>query len=513
MGTTIFDKMTPGFSGIAILTVALQLAACGSLKSVPIAVTTAAGDEQVPPRGFAALDERRGRSRNTRSTNAIENGLGLAGKSLLVDPVVRPFSTLKALIGYTVKSTGGILERIFIEKLRMPGLERRALPPLANAAPMDLDAWERDLDSLLNREPSIGKIGFLVDGEAYFQRLRETIEEAERSVDIRTYIFDNDDFALEFADLLRSRSEEVDIRIMVDGLADLVATRLDSEFMPRDVRLPASISDYLTDGNRIVFRKQSNPWFTGDHAKITVIDREIAFVGGMNIGREYRYEWHDLMMQVEGPVVAQLQSEFDQAWARASALGDFSWLAQSLRQEPIESRGSGYPIRILTTSIHDSELYRVQVEAIRRSRSYIYIQNAYFSDDKILFELARARRRGVDVRVILASSADSGVLNLSNRKAANAMLRNGIRVYVYPGMTHLKAAVYDGWACLGSANFDKLSLQVNREINLATSHEATVKDLLDRVFLPDFEISTELHEPGPIGMRHHLAEIVADELL
>ena len=128
-----------------------------------------------------------------------------------------------------------------------------------------------------------------------------------------------------------------------------------------------------------------------------------------------------------------------------------------------------------------------------------------------MFELARARRRGVDVRVIVAAASDSGILDLSNQKTVNTMLRNGIRVYAYPGMTHVKAAVFDGWACVGSANFDKLSLQINRELNLATSHAETVNTLLERVFLPDFEMSTELHEPFPLGARHHLAEFIADE--
>jgi cardiolipin synthase len=158
-------------------------------------------------------------------------------------------------------------------------------------------------------------------------------------------------------------------------------------------------------------------------------------------------------------------------------------------------------------------LYRVQVAAIRRARQYIFIENTYFSDDKILFELAMARRRGVDVRVILSANGDSAILNLSNQKAINSMLRNGIRIYSYPGMTHVKAAVYDGWACLGSANFDKLSLQVNQEINLGTSHPAVVNSLLKRLFYPDFSISNELHDPLPMAARHHFAEFIADELL
>ena len=131
----------------------------------------------------------------------------------------------------------------------------------------------------------------------------------------------------------------------------------------------------------------------------------------------------------------------------------------------------------------------------------------------MLYELARARRRGVDVRVIVASSSDSRMLNLSNEVTINTMLRNGIRVYAYPGMTHVKAAVYDGWACLGSANFDKLSLQLNQEINLGTSHPPTVQKLLERVFEADFELAKESPKTLPLRWTHHVAEAFADEAL
>ncbi len=459
----------------------------------------------------ASFDDKTPRGRPTRGSAVVESGIAQIGKNLIIDPLVRPYSTLKALYGTAFKSGSGFAERAFIARFRMPQLERTPIPPVSDAEPMDLEAWERELDALLKTEASSGSIRYLVDGEAYFSRLNEAIDDARKSIHIRSYIYDNDDVALELADRLRDRADQVEVNILVDGLADLFATRLDSVSMPADVQLPPSISEYLTYDTRVKLRKQSNPWFTGDHVKITLIDEELAFVGGMNIGREYRYDWHDLMMEIEGPIVGQLQYEFDQAWARAGYLGDFGWLLHALKNDRSEIDGTGYPIRMLTTTIHDSELYRAQIAAIRRSRRYIYIENAYFSDDKILFELAQARRRGVDVRVIIGSSNDSGILNLSNQATANVMLRNGIRVYVYPGMTHVKAAVYDGWACLGSANFDKLSLQINQEVNLGTSHPAAVEDLLASVFYPDFAKSRELSAPFRLQARHHLAEFVADE--
>ena len=124
----------------------------------------------------------------------------------------------------------------------------------------------------------------------------------------------------------------------------------------------------------------------------------------------------------------------------------------------------------------------------------------------------RAVQDVLDVRVIMPFRSDSGVITKSNALAANTLLNNGVRVFIYPGMSHLKAAVYDGWACVGSANFDNLSLRVNREMNLATSHEPAVTALVEQVFRPDFERSLELTEPLPNEWSRYLAELLADML-
>ena len=83
------------------------------------------------------------------------------------------------------------------------------------------------------------------------------------------------------------------------------------------------------------------------------------------------------------------------------------------------------------------------------------------------YELVKARLRGVDVRVIIPMEGNHGIMNASNVTAANTLLKYGVRVFTYPGMSQVKAAIYDGWACLGSVNFDKLSFLVNKGMNLA----------------------------------------------
>ncbi len=488
-------------STITFVLLSALLSACASLP----------GPSERPadnPRGLAEQ-----RDMGTRRATGFAQAAGLGMQTWYIDPLIRPFSTQKSLYALVAKSAGGFVRRTAIDTIQFPLLEREPVRPVEYREGMDLDAWEQRLDRLLGRPASRGTIQFLVDGEEYFTRLADAIGRAESSIDVRTYIFDNDDVAVYFADLLRARSNEVKVRVLLDGVGSLLGTQFDSDMQPAHFTPPESMANYLRNASKVRVRTQTNPWLTGDHVKTTIIDRKLAFVGGMNIGREYRYEWHDMMMEVTGPVVHALQRDADKAWQKAGLLGDVAWLVRTLIRRKSQADPAGYPVRVLATRDHISEIYRAQLAAIRHARRYIYIENAYFTDDLVLYELAKARRRGVDVRVIIPDAGNHESMNRSNELAINTMLRNGIRVYRYPGMSHIKAAVFDGWACMGSANFDKMSLQINKEINLATSHPETVRDLLQRVFAPDFARSEEVLEPVPVNWTNRLAEFIADEAL
>ncbi len=448
----------------------------------------------------------------TRIATGGAHATWLYARSVYENPINRPFSHVSSLLSYATKSVGGTARRVAISTVQMPGLDG-PIPAVANADPMDLDAFEKILDKVTGTRSDTGRIKFLVDGDEYFCRLMGQIENAEESIDIRTYIFDNDDYAVAVADRLKERSEDLSVRVLLDGLGNMQAMQVDAESMPEDHKVPLSMRMYMERGSDVKVRNITNPWFTGDHTKTTIIDKKVAFVGGMNIGREYRYDWHDLMMEVTGPVVDRLQYESDKAWARAGIFGDFGNLAAFLKGKKKNADEDGYPVRVLQTRNFDSDIHKAQIAAIRNAKSYILIQNAYFSDDQTIYELAQARRRGVDVRIIIPSHGNHGPLNASNKVTINTLLEHGIRVYEYPGMSHVKAAIFDGWASVGSANFDKLSLKVNKELNLATSDPETVNALLDQVFIPDMMASQEVTTPVEVTVATRFAEIMVDELL
>ena len=489
---------------VNIAAIAILASGCASAPHYPAGHEASAGQLVEPhnERDFSLA----------RKAAGISHASWVYARAVYENPINRPVSHFTTLGSLALKSTGGMLRRVAIGTAQMPALTSD-IPVISSAEPMNIEAFEKTLDRVTGTRNDTGKIKFLVDGDEYFGRLMETIESAEESVDIRTYIFDNDDFAVAMADYLRERSEDVRVRVMLDSIGNMLATQADPESLPADHEHPLSMSIYMESKSDIKVRNMTNPWTAGDHTKTTIIDEKIAFVGGMNIGREYRYDWHDLMMEVTGPVVDQLQFESDKAWARGSLFGDFANAVRFLRGKKENAGREGYPVRILQTKNFDSQIHKAQIAAIQNAQSHIIIENAYFSDDRTIYELAKARRRGVDVRVIIPSEGNHGPLNASNKVTINKLLEHGIRVYEYPGMSHVKAAIYDGWMCVGSANFDKLSLKINKELNLATSDPATVEALLNRVFIPDLMMSREIVDPVEVPMTAYLYEIAVDELL
>jgi len=419
--------------------------------------------------------------------------------------IMRPFSSLFRLIYVSVNTVTTSLKPAY------PGnLADTPIPELNDGPGMDLVAWGAYLDKN-TRKATKGTIDILLDGEEFFTRFIGAVDKVERSISLRTYIFDNDDFAVSIGELLRRRANEgIDTKILLDGFGTIISTIEEQESLPADHEPPDSVRLFLEGDSAVDVRQSHNPWFLGDHVKTAIIDEQLAFTGGMNIAREYRYDWHDLMVELRGPVVDVLQYEFEKAWAYAGFFGDFAYMGRAMGRKPQGAEDIGYPLRTLFTRTESAEIYKVQRRAIQRARKYIYVENPYFTDDVMLYELARARKRGVDVRVIVPLETDRGLITRNNVLAANALLRNGVRVFLYPGMSHVKAAVYDDWTCFGSANWDRWSFYLNKELNIATSEPAVVSEMNERLFEADFAASVELTEPIPEHWTDYLYETFGD---
>lgn len=404
-----------------------------------------------------------------------------------------PFSSVGRLLSRARQTVGNLVG----PRLRS---NKNGFPPVKPGADgMNLRAWESWLDRHTGTKQEKGSVRFLVNGEEFFPVFNDRLRSAKKDIQLLVCIFDNDDVAVEIADILRERSAEIDVAVILDRFSCLSSARSwPITPMPEGFVPPTSIGTYLQKGSKVRVRPFLNTWASAEHSKVYLIDGTHAFLGGMNLGREYRFEWHDLMSEVEGPIVASLQWEFAKAWAHASALGDLAFVSKKFlgeRPEPSDDGRDWTMLRRLNTRTKNKSIRQAVLEALRRAEREVFLENPYLFSNEVIKELGRTRKRGVDVRVILGRENNTFGGTGSNVLVANHLLGHGVRVFVYPGMSHVKALYVDGWSTWGSANFNGLSLKNNLEVNLATSEERISDELRAKLFDEDFKASMELIEP------------------
>ena len=397
------------------------------------------------------------------------------------------------------------------------------IPPInSSSSLMDIDIFEKQLDKIVGNKKYKGSMNFLIGGEIFFTDLLTEIQNAQNEIFIRLYIFSNDDYGVKIGNILKNKSlDGVDIRILTSSLANSMESMKRSPIMfDENFKQPKSIAQYLAQNSTVNLRTSADTFFILDHSKMIILDNKTAYVGGMNIGQVYRYSWHDMMVKLNGEIVNEIRNQFTENWGYSGPFGDLSkYLTKLINlKKPSKELIAHYnkdknkqvDIRILKTQPQKKEIYEAQMLAIKNAKKYIYIQNPYLADYNVINALIEARGRGVDVRVILPTKNNVGMMGSSNVVTTNIFLKNGIKVYNYQGMTHIKAAIYDDWAILGSANFDNLSLKINDEFNIAFSDKYYVNKLKKELFEKDFKLSKEITKPYIINWYDKVMSIFAN---
>jgi cardiolipin synthase len=313
-------------------------------------------------------------------------------------------------------------------------------------------------------------------GEDVFKDMLEAINNAKSSVYLESYIWKGDEYGRRFKDaVIDAYHRGVDVYLIYDSFANLVVQKSFFDF-PEGIHVLAYP----------LFRPQIltlDLKYTGrDHRKSLVVDEEVGFVGGFNIGSTYATQWRDTHMRVTGPGVWELVSAFVNFWNhnRKGRLPHIEpvhtpdWLPriQTAANAPIRQV---YPVR------------NIYLEAFRRASHHIYLTQAYFIPDAVfLDELLAAAARGVDVRIIVPEASNHVLTDWLSRGQYSKMLRGGITIWLFKNaMVHAKTCTVDGvWTTIGTANIDRLSLQGNYEINLSI-YDTDLAATMERVFESD----------------------------
>ena len=313
-------------------------------------------------------------------------------------------------------------------------------------------------------------------GEDLYEDMLASIRGAKSRILFESYIWKGDDVGREFKRALIEASERgVEVHVIYDGFANLVVPRSFLSFPPaiHVLRYPLFRPGLLM----LNVRKSGR-----DHRKILVVDGEIAYVGGYNIGATYATDWRDTHIKFRGPSAWDFENAFVDFWNMQRADGLPLLADEGARTWEPHIRTHRNVPGLLVFPIRGMYL-----EAIDRAREHIYITQAYFIPDReILAALLAAARRGVDVRVLVPETSNHVVADWMSRGFYSTLLRGGISIWLYENaMVHAKTATIDGkWTTIGTANIDRLSLTGNYEINVEVFDEGLAEQM-EKVFFAD----------------------------
>ncbi len=333
------------------------------------------------------------------------------------------------------------------------------------------------------------QLRLLHNGGEYFPQLCADIAAAQHSIYLETYIFAADATGRTVAEALQHAAERgVSVRLLLDGFGS--------------AELPEAWVDDLRDAGVQVqwFRREHHRFNFARHRlrrlhrKLSVIDGEIAFVGGINILDDVPSEVgfgaprFDFAVRVQGLVVGEVHAAVRHLWSVVS-WANLRKRIQRARQL-VSARGevgSNAPVAFIERDNlrHRRAIERAYLQSINHAQHEIIMANAYFLPGRLFrYALKMAAQRGVRVVLLLQGKVEYRLQHYATHALFEKLLSDGIEIYEYqPSYLHAKVAVVDSqWATIGSSNIDPFSLLLAREANLVVRDKDFATNLRNCLF-------------------------------
>ena len=370
----------------------------------------------------------------------------------------------------------------------------------------------------IDRAPILGgnEIHVFTRGDEALAAMRAACAEAKSEILLESYIFRDDATGRVFlAEIAAAARRGITVRVLADAVGSFHTRRRFWREMAAggaDVRLFTA-----------VFPRSW--WFEPfrDHRKILVVDRRVAFTGGLNIAEEYGSpgvrpdppppSWRDTHVRVEGPAAWEMAVVFAEAWTR---VGGAPFDLEPLPAAAAEDRGA----RVLVLDSRPRRGHAESAAALAAiaaaARRSLWITNAYFAPGRMATAvLADAAARGVDVRLLLPGRSDVPLLRHAAHGYYADLLAAGVRVFEYGGeVLHAKTLVADSSvSVVGSSNLDFRSFVFNAECNLVILDRDTalaLEDAFRRDLRQAHEVVSSWWRRRPL--RHRLGDRAAREL-
>lgn len=333
-----------------------------------------------------------------------------------------------------------------------------------------------------------GDLHVHLDGLQARDALLETIDAAESSIDLCTFIIGRDDLGEAVIEgLCRRAAQGVRVRLLLDGLGSLMVHQPD---LKRLVAAGGECAQFVPPLHSPL-KGRTN---LRDHRKLLIADADLAtgrlWCGGRNLASEYfeggpdKTPWRDLSFDVRGPLIRQASDLFERDWAFAN--GQPVGTPAPRHSMEHDSPTSSYPsagAQLIASGPDqaDDTIHALLVTAAYRARTRIALATPYFVPEAaLLMALCLAARRGVVVDLLLPARSNHRLSDLARGRSLRSLAQAGGRVWLAPNMMHAKLVVTDdALALAGTANLDTRSLFLNYEVMCAFHKAADVRRFAD----------------------------------
>ncbi len=337
-------------------------------------------------------------------------------------------------------------------------------------------------------------VDILTDGNVKFETLIRDLEQARHFIHIQYYIIRNDVLFHRICEVLtRKAAQGVEVRVLFDAMGcRAVSHRFWKELNSRGIRTAEFFPAFLRRFHlRINYR---------NHRKIVVIDNEVAYVGGFNIGKEYidldeKFgHWRDTHLRIRGSAVLGLQLRFLLDWnyaARENLLDRADFFA-----EPAPAVRDHCEMQIISSGPDNTsqQIRDNYLRLIHKARKSIYIQTPYFiPDEAVLSALLIAVRSGISVSLMIPCKPDHPFVYWATYSYVGDLVMAGANCYTYDnGFLHSKGLIVDEKVlCYGTANMDIRSFRLNFEVNAVIYNAKKAKEMVE-IFQKDLEDCTQI---------------------
>lgn len=327
----------------------------------------------------------------------------------------------------------------------------------------------------------------LVDGDRFFPAMLTAIGEAREEISLGMYLFESGQVADRFITALAEASRRgVAVYVMLDAYGALALKQRDRDRLIRG-------------GIELVFYNplRLTRWLANlvrDHRKLLIVDQRVVFTGGAGITDEFdpprhpERRWHELMLRIEGPVVADWRELFARFWDNHSAS-----TLPSTRAAPAPFSGGMAGRVVQSRWPRLTEIPRSLIKRINSAERRVWFMTAYFVPSwKLKRALRRADRRGVDVRLLVPGPVtDHPGVRHAGRRFYSRLLAHGVRIFEFqPRFLHAKCVLIDDWATIGSSNHDRWNMRWNLEANQEIEDSRLAAEV-QALFEADFAQSVE----------------------